>query len=797
MQNAPVAEDDTIELPVIVVDDTVVFPSLVSPINGYNPISISAMKAAKSAGSTVIVSLARNGDEDITAQNVHHFATETALGRLIALPSGEYATLGQGRRRVEIIEFKQTSPYLIARARICKETFHSPDSILALEDLLLNLLEEAAQLDQGLPDDMLDYAILQGDQGWMADFVANSLAMPLDVRQQVLEALAVDDRLEIVIDEIDERLDRVAVHNEITGRTNAEMARTQREIYLREQMRVIQGELGDDDIYAQEIDELREQIATANMPPAVNVKAMKELARLQQTPPMAPEVGVIRGYLDWLVAIPWHERSEDNLDVSWAQKILDDEHYGLRRVKDRILEHIAVRKLAHDKMKTPILCFVGPPGVGKTSMGRSIARALGREFVRVSLGGVRDEAEIRGHRRTYIGAMPGRIIQTMKNAGTVNPVFMLDEIDKLGADFRGDPAAALLEALDPEQNSEYSDHYIDAPYDLSRVMFVTTANDLYPIGAALLDRMEVIEFPSYTEDDKLEIARAYLIPQQLESHGIGDANIRFETDALVTIIREYTYEAGVRNLNREIGAMCRKIARLIAEQKRHPKRIKPTLVNRYLGAPQFLELRANDQDAVGIATGLAWTPNGGDILTIEVSVLPGKGNLLLTGQLGDVMQESAQAALSYMRARAADLDVSSDDFDNYDVHIHLPEGAIPKDGPSAGVTLATAIISAFTERPVRANWAMTGEITLRGRVLPVGGVKEKLLAAHRNRIYNVLLPENNRKDLEDVPQKALKDLNVCFVENMQTIIDTVLLDPPEGGRLRDADQQDVEDEDDS
>jgi ATP-dependent Lon protease len=513
-------------------------------------------------------------------------------------------------------------------------------------------------------------------------------------------------------------------------------------------------------------------------------------------PPIAPEVGMIRGYLDWIVALPWTNASEDNLDLERAQQILDAEHYGLPRVKDRILEHIAVRKLAKDRMKTPIMCFVGPPGVGKTSLGRSIARALGREFVRVSLGGVQDEAEIRGHRRTYIGAMPGRIIQTMRRAGTVNPVFMLDEIDKLGADFRGDPAAALLEALDPEQNSEYSDHYLDMDYDLSKVMFITTANDLYPLPEALLDRMEIIEFPSYTEEDKLQIARQFLIPEQLEAHGVADRNIRFERDSLESLVRAYTYEAGVRNLNREVGAICRKLARLVAENKVHPKRIRAKHIETYLGPPEFIALRANDRDSIGVATGVAWTPMGGDVLTIEASLMPGKGNMTLTGQLGDIMQESAQVALTYLRSRARDLDVPYDDFENYDVHIHLPEGAVPKDGPSAGITLATALISVFTERKIRADFSMTGEITLRGKVLPVGGIKEKLLAARRAQIKNIILPEHNRKDLVEIPARALKDLNIVFVEDMQQVIDAVLLEPPADGRRRDRDREEAEDEGD-
>ncbi|MBE0702394.1 MAG: endopeptidase La, partial [Afipia sp.] len=472
---------------------------------------------------------------------------------------------------------------------------------------------------------------------------------------------------------------------------------------------------------------------------------------------------------------------------AYAHQVLEADHYGLPKVKDRILEYIAVRKLAGDKRNSPILCFVGPPGVGKTSLGKSIARALGRQFVRVSLGGVRDEAEIRGHRRTYIGALPGRIIQTMRRAGTINPVFMLDEIDKLGADFRGDPSAAMLEALDPEQNNSFFDHYLDVPYDLSKVMFITTANDLDPLPPALLDRLEVIEFGSYTEEEKAAIARMFLIPRQLEFHGLEKTSLKISTVALLTIIREYTYEAGVRNLEREVANVCRKVARLTAENKRHPQTIDSEHIHRFLGPPQFEEMRVNEDDEVGVVTGLAWTPVGGDILIIEASVLPGKGALTLTGSLGDIMQESAQAALSYMRARAEDLGVPHDDFDAFDIHIHIPEGAVPKEGPSAGIALATAMISAFTERKARSNFAITGEITLRGKVLPVGGIKEKVLAARRARIKNVLLPKQNARDLEDIPKTALADLNIIFISDMQEVIDTMLLEGPKPG-MRKLDQ---------
>ncbi len=518
-------------------------------------------------------------------------------------------------------------------------------------------------------------------------------------------------------------------------------------------------------------------------------KANQELGRLMMIPPMAPEVGIIRTYLDWLLALPWRTMSEDNLDLGNAARVLDDEHYGLPKAKERILEHIAVRKLAADRMKTPILCFVGPPGTGKTSLGKSIASALGREFVRVSLGGVHDEAEIRGHRRTYIGALPGRIIQTMRRAGTLNPVFMLDEIDKLGVHFRGDPAAALLEVLDPEQNHAFSDHYLDVSYDLSKVLFITTANYLDPIPAALLDRMELIEFPGYVEEEKLRIAKQFLIPRQLEQHGIADLGVRFDENALRLICREYTYEAGVRNLDREIAKVCRKLARRVAEDKRPSRRITVESLGRYLGPPQFLLPLAEEADEIGVATGLAWTEGGGDIMGIEISLMPGKGSVLLTGQLGDVMQESAQAALSYTRSRAADFGIDPNEFDQLDIHVHLPEGAIPKDGPSAGITLATALISALTQRKVRRDVAMTGEITLRGRVLPVGGVREKVLTAHRAGVKKVLLPKRNEKDLIEIPKRMLRGLELVLVADMDTVLQHALLPGPHDVQVTETETQ--------
>jgi ATP-dependent Lon protease len=491
-------------------------------------------------------------------------------------------------------------------------------------------------------------------------------------------------------------------------------------------------------------------------------------------PPAAPEVGIIRTYLDWLIELPWVTQTEDNADIQHVSRVLDDNHYGLPDAKERILEHIAVRQRAADKMRTPILCFVGPPGTGKTSLGRSIAEALGRRFVRVSLGGIRDEAEIRGHRRTYIGAMPGRIIQTMRRAATVNPLFMLDEIDKVGIDFRGDPSAALLEVLDPEQNNAFSDHYLDLPYDLSKVMFITTANILDPVPPALRDRMEVIRFPGYIEEEKLEIARQFLIPRQLDEHGLTPAELRFSDEAVRGMIREYTYEAGVRELERAIGRICRKVTRRLAEGKSAPRHVARSALHRYLGPPEFIESLTQEADEVGVATGIAWTEAGGDLMPVEVSLMPGKGNLTLTGQMGEVMQESAQAALSYARARATELGIKADGFERLDIHIHVPEGAIPKDGPSAGVTMATALISALTNRAIRHDVAMTGEITLRGRILPVGGLKEKSMAAHRAGIKTIVVPRKNEKDMVEIPKKIQRDMKFVFVDRMSDVLSVTL-----------------------
>ncbi len=557
------------------------------------------------------------------------------------------------------------------------------------------------------------------------------------------------------------------------------MDRTQREYYLREQLKAIQTELGEGDPWTRELFELRSRIEGVSLPEEVQVRALKEIERLMQMTPMSPEVGIIRTYIDWILDLPWMQLTEDNLDVKHASEVLERYHFGLPRAKERILEYIAVKSLHPKRSKQPILCFVGPPGTGKTSLGRSIAEALGRKFVRLSLGGVRDEAEIRGHRRTYIGALPGRILQTMRRAGTVNPLFMLDEIDKLGVDFRGDPASALLEVLDPEQNFSFSDHYLELPYDLSKVMFITTANTTMTIPFALLDRMEVIEFPGYIEEEKLEISHRFLIPRQLEEAGLdgspdSGSKVAFQEKALQRMIREYTYEAGVRNLEREIGRACRKVARLKAEKKRYPTHITPAMVEKFLGPPQFYNLEAERKDEIGVATAIAWTENGGEIMPVEILLLAGKGNLQITGQIGNVMQESAQAAFSYLKSRAMQLNIDPEIFENIDIHIHIPEGAIPKDGPSAGITICTALASAFSGREVRKDVGMTGEITLRGKVLPVGGIREKVLAAHRSGLKTVIIPTRNQKDLIDVPKKARNELKIIPVEHMDQVLDYAL-----------------------
>ena len=637
-----------------------------------------------------------------------------------------------------------------------------------------DLFERCIQLDRSLPDEAHLFSVNISEPGWLADMIATAISLPFDERMKLVTITDPKSRLKRLNWLLAQELDVLQLEDEIQNRVQSEVDRSQREFYLREQLRAIQNELGEGDVWSRELNELRDKIEIKKMPDEVKKQAFKEIDRLTQMPSMAPEVGIIRTYLDWIIDLPWEEKTEDNLDVRHAAKVLEKNHYGLGKAKDRILEYIAVKSLKPRKERQPILCFVGPPGTGKTSLGNSIANALGRKFVRLSLGGVRDEAEIRGHRRTYIGALPGRIIQTMRRAGSVNPLFMLDEIDKLGADFRGDPSSALLEVLDPEQNHAFSDHYLELAYDLSRVMFITTANSLASIPPALLDRMEILEFPGYIEEEKIEIAKRFLIPRQMEESGFEPEEIAIEDEALKKVIRQYTYEAGVRNLEREIGRLCRKQARQKSEKKKVAQVITAKMIEKYLGPPQFFITEAERQDEVGVATAIAWTENGGEIMPVEVLIMDGKGNLQITGQIGDVMQESAQAALSYVKSKAAVLKIDPELFEEVDVHLHIPEGAIPKDGPSAGITMATALFSAFTERRIYKEIGMTGEITLRGNILPVGGVREKILAAHRSGLKTILLPAKNEKDLIEVPKKVRDDLNIRFVRHMDEVIKIAL-----------------------
>ena len=765
------------EYPVLALHDTVVFPNLVTPLFVGRDRSVWAVEAAEALQRPLLVVAQRDPElTDPTLSDLYAVGTSVDVGRVLRMPDGSTTMLVQGIERIRIVELIDTEPYLRVRGVPLYEDERHDMASEALMRAVLALFEKVVSLNPNLPEDAYVAALNEKEPGSLADLLAHLLDLELAQRQELLETLDANVRLQKLSIILGQELDVLELEDRIQNQVQSELDKSQREYYLREQLRAIQTELGEGDETQRELGELKEKLAKAGLPEAVRAKVEKEIGKLAAMPPASPEMAIVRNYVDTILDLPWQSTTEDNLDVSRAAKILEENHYGLPKVKERILEHIAVRKLAQEKMKSPILCFVGPPGTGKTSLGKSIAEALGRKFVRLSLGGVHDEAEIRGHRRTYIGSLPGRILQTMHTAGTVNPLFMLDEIDKLGIDFRGDPSSALLEVLDPEQNHAFSDHYLEVPYDLSKVMFITTANYLDPVPPALRDRLEVIEFPGYIEEEKVAIARQFLIPRQLEAHGLQPSRIQFSKAALQEIIREYTFEAGVRNFERSIANICRKIARKVAEDKPAPQRITPGAVVKFLGPPQFTEWLANENDEIGVANGLAWTEAGGDVMQIEVSVMDGKGALTLTGQLGEVMQEGAQAALTYARSHAGELGLDGLDFDKVDLHIHVPEAAIPKDGPSAGVTMATALISALSGRPVRHDLAMTGEITLRGRVLPIGGLKEKLMAAHRMHLKTVLIPKRNEKDLVDVPREVQRELNLVLVDRMDEILTKALLE---------------------
>jgi len=797
INNARPNRKGIVDLPVLPLRDLVLFPRMIAPLNVSRDISQAAINQARSAHSTVIA-LAQIDPEDNAPQpnDFHIVGTEAAPARPMRLPDGNTSVLVQGRRRLEIVEVYEAEGHLRAKARVMHEPeidAHDPETE-ALMRVIISLLEKAISLKRDLPEEALVYALNIDEPGWLADWVTTTLELELLEYQSILETISPLTRLQRVSILLGREINRMEMEERIHADVQQRVDASQKEFYLREQLKAIQTELGEIDVFQQELEELREKIENAHMPDEALQRARIEYKRLLQQPPMSPETGVIRTYLEWLIDLPWEARTEDNLDLKHAREVLDTRHFGLEKAKERILEYIAVRKLAQDpdKIKQPILCFVGPPGTGKTSLGASIAEALGRKFGRLSLGGVRDEAEIRGHRRTYIGALPGRVLHTMRRVSTVNPLIMLDEIDKMSSDFRGDPASALLEVLDPEQNHNFSDHYLELPYDLSQVLFVTTANTLWSLPPALEDRLEVIEFSSYTEDEKVEISRKFLIPRQYEQNSLQGHPLEIDEDALRLLVREYTYESGVRELERQIATICRKLARQIAEEKPAELHVTADHLLGLLGPSLFPQDEANKTDEVGLVTGLAWTANGGEITPIEVAMMDGKGEVQVTGQVGEVMQESIQAAYAYLRSRAKEYGFKLKGMEKKDIAIHMPEAATSKDGPSAGVTIATALLSVLTGRKVRSSVAMTGEITLRGRVLPIGGLKEKMLAAHRMGIKTVIIPKKNAKDLIDIPERVKADIQIEQVEHIDQVLAIALL-PAEARstRTRTAQAQDA------
>jgi ATP-dependent Lon protease len=736
--------------------------------------SIKLVDEANAGDKMIGIITQKNPDiEDPGIDDLYMIGTVATIMKMVKMVDGSQRIVVQGICRFKLVEFTSTEPHLRAKILPIFEEYQKDIEIDAMYLNLKNLYKKAVEMAPYLSSELSQIASQMENPGNLVDLIGSTINIGVAEKQEILEKIDLKERLKKVTILLNREVETLELSSRIQSHVKEGIDKTQREYYLREQLKAIQKELGETDDKMSEMEEIRKKILEARMPPDVQKIAEKELDRLSKMSNMSAEYTVSRTYLDWLTEIPWSQATEDNLNIQDASKILDEDHYDLTKVKKRILEYLAVRKLKAD-MKGPILCFAGPPGVGKTSLGKSIARALGRKFMRISLGGIRDEAEIRGHRRTYVGALPGRIIQGVKKAGSNNPVFMLDEVDKIGMDFRGDPSSALLEVLDPEQNFSFSDHYLEVPFDLSKVMFIATANMLDPIPPALKDRMEVLELPGYTEEEKLMIAKQFLIPKERNEHGLTEDLIEFQDDALKVVIKSYTKESGVRNLEREIATICRAVARDVAEGTTEKKIITADSIHGYLGPIKFFSEVAERVKYSGVATGLAWTPTGGDILFIESTKMRGKGNLTLTGQLGDVMKESAQAALSYIRGKAADFNITEDFFEKNDLHVHVPQGAIPKDGPSAGVTMLVSLVSLLTDRHVRNDVAMTGEITLRGLVLPVGGIKEKVLAAKRAGIKSVILPKLNEKDLEEVPESIKENMEFKFIERMDEAVSICL-----------------------
>jgi ATP-dependent Lon protease len=771
---------DVIEtLPMVPMRDVVVFPHTMIPFVIGRQSSIKALDYALARGKRIFLSAQHDATRDNpTAEEIYTLGTVCNVVQSLKLPDGNVKVLVEGLERARALEFREEQGYLRVVVKVVPQPEEPPAGLESLMSKVIGLFEQYVKLSNTLHYDAMLAAVRVEDPGKLADTIASHLAVPVEEKQNLLEMVSAQERLARITALMEAEVDKLNVDRRIQGRVKKQMERAQKEYYLNEKMKAIQKELGRKDERANETDELRKKVEQARMPKDAEDKALQELKRLEAMPPMSAEATVSRNYLDWLIAVPWTKRTRERKDLVAAEVILNEDHYGLEKVKERIIEFLAVRQLVNNP-KGPILCFVGPPGVGKTSLARSIARCTNRKFVRLSLGGVRDEAEVRGHRRTYIGAFPGQIIQMMKKAGTRNPIFLLDEVDKMSMDFRGDPSAALLEVLDPEQNHSFTDHYLDVEFDLSSVFFIATANVLHTIPQALQDRLEVIRLPGYTEREKIEIAQRHLLRKQIKSHGLEPKNVAFAEDALQELVRRYTREAGVRNMEREMSSILRKVARkVVLEGREYTVEITAANLTEYLGVPRYRHTQREERHEVGLATGLAWTEVGGEILPIEVTLMPGKGALRLTGKLGDVMQESAHAAMSVVRSRAEEYGIAREFNRRLDVHIHVPEGAIPKDGPSAGITMCTALVSALTRMPVRRDVAMTGEITLRGKVLPIGGVKEKLLAAHRIGVTTVILPRENEKDLADVPKNVMDDLQVHLVDHIDEVLKLALL-PPE------------------
>ena len=776
-QHRPPGAADPIprDLPILPLRGTVLFPHVILPILVGQEKSIRLVDEVVVGNRMIgVVALKEQEAQDPRPDDLFPLGTAAVIAKMLKLPDGTISIMVQGLERIRLGQMTQTEPYYRAAVVPLPDHEVRDQEVEALVLNLRRLFQEAVDLSPNLPAELAIMALNIDEGGMLADMIASNLNLSMEEKQEVLEITEIKPRLRRVTELLTRQLESLELSHQIQDQVKAGMDKSQREYYLREQLKAIQQELGEGDERTQEAEELRRRINETPLPDEVREVALRELGRFARMPPAAAEYSVVRTYLEWLLDLPWLKGTEDRLDIAAAEQILSQDHYNLEKVKKRILEYLAVRKLKKD-MKGPILCFVGPPGVGKTSLGHSIAAALGRKFIRISLGGIRDEAEIRGHRRTYVGALPGRIIQSIRKAGSNNPVFMLDEVDKIGADFRGDPSSALLEVLDPEQNTTFSDHYLELPFDLSRVMFIATANILDPIPAALRDRMEVLELPGYTASEKLHIARRYLIPKQLEAHGLTAAQLTVTNDAVHEIISSYTREAGVRNLEREIATICRAVAKQVSEGRTDPVTITAEGLRPLLGPVKFFSEVAERTAQPGVATGLAWTPAGGEIIFVEATKMPGKGNLILTGHLGEVMKESAQAALSAIRSRSRELDLAEDFFLKQDIHIHVPAAAIPKDGPSAGITMYTALLSLVTGRPVQSEVGMTGEITLRGQVLPVGGIKEKALAAKRAGLKAIVLPERNANDLEDTPDEVRQGIEFRFIKTVDQVPEMALV----------------------